>query len=907
MEINLERIRDHADQRLAGVPSTMADAIESFKRFLKLENERLRMRHRFGLGGREIAQGRSYLADVVVGRACQMAAAELGPSLKEDLSGCAVVALGGYGRRELAPYSDVDILFLHPDRLSTAVKTFVERALLLLWDIGLSVGHSFRSVAECVSMAQSDLPSRTAMSEARLVAGNGALFQRMVSELDSAVYANRRASEAFLAAMRGEMEERFARFGGAVCIQEPNVKESAGGLRDLHTVGWVGHARFGCRGVDSLLAEGYISASEHAAARKAYDFLARARNEAHFATGRRTDLLTLDLQSTVATGLGYAPKRDIAASELFMRDYYRRAQELRRFCENFLFRAGAVPTPARRLALRAKVVGPRGRYEVRSGQLVPRSKGFAIHGDPFRILEVFEVAQEHGVRVSDELKLAVHENLRSVDRRFRSSPEASRAFLNLLRRTGRLVSTLRPMHETGFLGRFLPEFDRITFLVQHDFYHRYTVDEHTLKALEALDDVATSKQPEIEPFARVLAEVNDPAHLALGILLHDIGKGRGGGHVPKGARIAESVCERLRLDADAASDALFLVQKHLVMSQVSQRRDLSDAALIEGFAETVGTLDRLNMLLLLTFADNCAVGPGIWNDWKGALLWELYSKTRSHLSGEHAAVSESDRRARLMEKVVEGLFPEFLRSDVEQHLGLFPERYLRAAAPEAISRHFQLIQGLGSRPLVADWRTAPAGRHTVLDVCTRDASGLLARLAGTLTGHGLSIMGLDAFTRSDGVVLDAFTLCEAAGLAPVRPERWPAIEADLAAAVEGRYDVDAAVARGRAKAARRPRRRPPTKPQVHFDSVAGQNATVIEVRADDEPGLVYRIASTLAGLGLNIALAKIATEKSHAFDVFYVTDGRGQALSSEAMSRVEEGLLFVLDQRTQDKLVKEAE
>jgi [protein-PII] uridylyltransferase len=301
------------------------------------------------------------------------------------------------------------------------------------------------------------------------------------------------------------------------------------------------------------------------------------------------------------------------------------------------------------------------------------------------------------------------------------------------------------------------------------------------------------------------------------------------------------------------------------------------------------------MLLLLTFADNNAVGPGIWNDWKGALLWELYSKTRDHLSGEHAAVSASDRRARLMERVVEGLFPEFLRSDVEEHLALFPERYLRAASPEAVSRHFQLVKDLGSRSLVADWRTAQAGRHTLLTVCTRDASGLLARLAGTLTGHGLSILDLDAFTRSDGIVLDTFTLCEAAGLAPVRPERWPAIESDLAAAVEGRHDVDAAVARGRAKAPRRIKRRPPTRPVVRFDSAAGQGATVIEVRADDEPGLVYGIAHTLSSLGLNIVLAKIATEKSHALDAFYVTDGSGQALSAETMSRVEEALHFVLD------------
>jgi [protein-PII] uridylyltransferase len=891
MQIDVEKIRDHAERKLADVPQETAERIASFKRFLKIETERLRMRHRFGLGGREIAQGRSYLADVVVSRACQMAAADLGPDLKEDLSGCAIVALGGYGRRELAPHSDVDLLFLHPDRLSKAVAAFVEKALVLLWDIGLAVGHSFRSVADCVTMARRDLHSRNAMSEARLVAGNGGLFQRFSADLQSAVYGNRRSSDAYIASMRAEMEERLARFGGAVCIQEPNVKESAGGLRDLHTVAWVGNARYGCRDVDQLLAAGFVSPAEHATARRAYDFISRVRNEAHFATSRRTDLLSLDLQPALASGLGYVAKRGIIASELFMRDYYRRAQELRRFCEAFLLRVAGPSSSRSRFSLRPKAVGPRGRYEVRDGRLLPRTKGHDFHGNPLRVLEVFEVAQEQGVRVGDELKLAVHQNLRLVDRRFRKSREESSAFLELLRRPGRVGSTLRDMHETGFLGRYLPEFERIALIVQHDFYHKYTVDEHTLKALEGLDHVATEGLEDIVPFAKVLEEVKDPARLSLGILLHDIGKGHGGGHVPRGARIAESVCERLGLDAEASGDVVFLVQKHLVMSQVSQRRDLSDEGLIEGFAETVSTLDRLNMLLLLTYADTNAVGPGVWNDWKAALLWELYSKTRAHLSGDRPA--GEDRRAHLEERVVGKLLPEFLRSDVESYLALYPDRYLRAASPEAIARHFRMTQELGGRSLVAEWKPDSDARHTVLTVCSRDAPGLLARLAGTLTGHGLDILSVDAFTRSDGLILDTFKVSEAAS-GPVRPERWPKIEADLAVAVEGRLDVDAAVIRARERMGRRPRRRPPASPAVTFDAGASSSSTVVEVRADDEPGLVYKIARTLAQLGLNISLAKIATEKSQALDVFYVTDADGQALPAEEQRRVEAGLLMAL-------------
>jgi [protein-PII] uridylyltransferase len=900
MQIDLEKIRDHARQRLADTPPETAERIASFKRFLKLETDRLRMRHRFGLGGREIAQGRSYLADVVVSRACQMAAADLGPAVKEDLSGCAIVALGGYGRRELAPHSDVDLLFLHPDRLSTSVKTFVEKALLLLWDIGLQVGHSFRSVQECVSIAIEDLHSRNAMSEARLVAGSGALFLRLVGDLESSVYTSARATDAFLRSMRAEMEDRLARFGGAVCMQEPNVKEGAGGLRDLHTASWVGHARFGCRDLDQLLARGLVTAGEHAVVRRAYDFISRVRNEAHFQTGRRTDLLSLDLQPSVATGLGYSDSGAMAASEIFMRDYYRRAQDLRRFCDSFLLRAGALTPKAPRFSFRrrSKAVGPRGRYELRDGALRPKAKHHEFHDSAMRILEVFQVAQEHGVRVGDELKEAVHGGLRLVDRRFRASRDAMEAFLSLLRRPGRIADTVRDMHETGFLGRYLPEFERVTLMVQHDHFHRFTVDEHTLKALERLDQLVVAAGPDLAFFAKALEDVQDPARLALGILLHDIGKGQGGEHVVRGTRITERLCQRLGLDDEIAGDVVFLVQKHLVMSQVSQRRDLSDEGVIQGFAETVGSLDRLNMLLVLTYADTSAVGPGIWNDWKAALLLELYSKTRSHLTGSPPAPWDADRRARLEERVVAGLLPEFLRSDVERFLALLPDRYLRVVTPDTIARHFRMIQALGSRTMVAEWRSAADGRHTLLSVCVRDAPGLLARLAGTLTGNGLDILSVDAFTRADGIVLDTFRIAESAATLPVRQERWAAIEADLVAALEGRYDLEAAVARWRAQQSRRGRRRAPTRPVVRFEEPDATGRTVVEVRADDEPGLVYRIARTLAQLGLNISLAKIATEKSHALDVFYVTDAAGRTVAAEDLPRIEAALLSALDSGT---------
>jgi [protein-PII] uridylyltransferase len=925
MRINLEKILDHANEKLALIEKGAGreEQVEGFKRFLKLENERLRIRHRFGLGGSEITAGRSYLVDLVVCRACNLAISELGATVPE-LSNCATIALGGYGRRDLAPFSDVDILFLHAGRRSKPVKQFVEQVLYLLWDMGLTVGHSFRSVSECVAMARQDLHSRTAMAEARLVTGNPHLFRRLLRELDDAVFRNRREADAFVEAMRTELEARYTKFGKAVCMQEPNVKESAGGLRDLHAVLWVGHAVYGCRGLDELRAEDYISGAEYACARRAYDFLSRVRNEAHFSTGRKTDLLTLDLQPMIAEGLGYKPKRGLAASELFMRDYYQRAQELHHFCESFYQR---VPTRRRRLISRAKRVAAglefrrgrlyltiksapqmqasQARFRVHAGKLHLKHEPDDFDSNPMRLMEIFHLACRERAELSEELKLAVRAKLHLIDRRFRASKESGQAFVEILEQRGRVGSLLRSMHETGFLARFLPEFGHITFLVQHDFYHKYTIDEHTLRAIEALDQLTTTRDEKLARFAKVFAEIESTAPLYLGLLLHDIGKGRGSGHVERGVRIAERVSKRLGLSSACAETVVFLVRHHLLMSHLSQRRDVTEENLIEEFVATVGSLDRLNALLLLTYADISGVGPGVWNDWKAGLLWELYVRARSHFVASRTRWERGQTTA-LKEKVFAELLPEFLPSEVERHIAMLPERYLRATPPDQMARHLRLIKRLGTGKLASDWQTLSDKHCTELTVCTQDKAGLVACIAGTLTSHGINILSADLYTREDGVVLDTFKVCEVNSHCPVRPELWHRVEQKLKLAIEGNYDVAAAVERWRACAPRRRHRPRHLKPQpsARFDSETSQTCTIIEVRAEDEPGLVYKIASTLSSLKLNITFARITTEKALALDVFYVMNSSGQKLTPDEIDAVERALLEALGAKP--KVMKEA-
>jgi [protein-PII] uridylyltransferase len=885
----------------AGAPVTSTtDADDTppshaLRRFLRLETERLRMRQRLGLGGSEVAAVRSDTVDHVLRRVCSEAAQAAGREMQRELTGCAVVALGGYGRRELSPCSDVDLLFLHSGSPAPSLAAFVERVLMTLWDAGLSVGHSFRSANECVSEARVDLHSRTALSEARLVVGNEGLFQVLGRRLETALRGSHAAREAFRTQMLREWSERMQRHAEAVCVLEPQVKEGPGGLRDLHTVLWVAQARYGVRGIAALAASGLIDAPDVKALRAAYDFLLRVRNEAHFATGRRADLLTLDLHGEVATRLGYQARGGLLASELLMRDYYRRASRLHEVCRAYV-ESELEPKPRRRLfaALRLHRA-PRG-HDARAGALQLRASAALRSGAA--VLEVFERAQA-GLPLSRELKTALREKAPLV----RRSREGGEMLLRVASHRGQVAPTFRALHETSVLQRLIPEWARITFLVQHDFFHKYTVDEHSLRAVEALDGLVAGREPQEAALARIFDELEDVRPLYLGMLLHDIAKGRGGGHVAKGVVVARRVLARLGIDGEIADAVVFLVGAHLEMSQTSQQRDLNEPALIAAFADRVGTLERLNLLMLLTYADHCAVGPGIWNRWKASLLFDLYARTRRELEARREgrpaeAALDRDRAA----AELRAAFPE---EDIERHFALLPERYLRATGAERIASHFRLVRARGERKAAFAWADLGDGHGSELTVTADDRLGLFSLVAGTLTVHGTSILSADLFTRDDGIVLDTLLVAEVPGHRPLRPERRARLEAALLDAVAGRLSVPEAFERWRhsARRARRPGGRAAKPPRVRFDQEASALATVVEVRAPDQPGLAYALAHALAELGLDITSARIATAKALALDVFYVRDAKGRKLDPDALAGVEQALLDALgagDRRRSD-------
>jgi [protein-PII] uridylyltransferase len=851
------------------------------------------MAHYRGAPGCETAAARSFVLDIAVGHAFRHAAPVIQSNgiVNSAQLGCALLAVGGYGRAELAPYSDLDLLFLYSGQRLSQMRPVLTNLLRLLWDAGLTVGHSFRTVGDCVTTALDDPHLRTALVNTRLLAGNKGLH----NSLQEALEKDRRPRvDSFLTAIRRERDVRQARFGAAVYLQEPNIKETAGGLRDFHTALWLAHARHGHKTLDEMRGHDLVSEIEARKVLRAYDFLWRIRHSAHYLMRRKTERLSLDIQPMLAEQFGYKPGAHLLASEKLMRDYYRHARELHLFSEALGARVADNELRASRWRRKRATEPKSAPFSIRTGRMQFGGGPEFITKMQVAIFNALALGQAARVPFDYRLREVVSQSLHAIGPAARASVEVSNAFFGLLRRRGRAGYVLRSMHDLGLLARLIPEFSRISLLVQHDLYHHFTVDEHTLRAVETLDDLHTSENKQRAHLRAVFEQLEDPTLLYLALLLHDIGKGQGRGHIARGAKLAERVCRRLRLKEAEVKKVVLLVKQHVTMAHLAQRRDLNESQVISDFAAELESLDALNMLLLLTYADLNAVGPGVWTEWKATLLWDLYRRTRKLMTGEDAALDDGAERARIKEEIAGALTPAVPLSEVERHLALLPDRYLRITSPATAAMHIQMIETVKADGFACCW-TRHSNTSVELTVAVQDRHGLFADLAGTLAANGIEILSAELNTREDGIAIDGFMLRQASTRQAVEDHRYQAIERALRRAVKGELHVAALVERWSTRNAPRKRSRNlPTRrrnlPQVVCDLEASSSSTLIEVHAIDEPGLAYKIASVLARLGLEIVCARIATEKSDALDVFYVTDGDGLKLSEEMTISVERAL-----------------
>lgn len=891
-----EKVAAHAERKLQTAKTDSITAKE-IRAFVRLEDQRLRVADRLGAGGIWIARARSFALDLVVRRAFEAVANVSDASPTGLNSAIAVVALGGYGRAELSPFSDLDLLFLTAERTLSENGDIVDRCQHLLWDAGLCLSQKSCSVSQVIPISRTDPHFQTALVDARLITGDVALYGQLVLALDREREKNARL---LLDTVRQERDLRYQKRGAGIYLQEPNVKESAGGLRDLHNALWAAYAQSGLSTLEKLLAHGWIQSDACQRAVNSYDFLLRVRWQMHWITARKTDHLALDLQEMVARKLGYGSSGQWQASERFMRDYYRHAREVHQFSESLFNQSLARMEGARRWFAPIRRKRLDALFSLQDRQLHFDGDPVRFSHNPELLFRATALAQANTAVFSHHLGQAIRLNLAAIDNHFRASKEAALSFLALLQRPAEVGRTLRMMHEVGLLGRYLPEFGRVSMLIQHDLYHQFTVDEHTLRAIEALDALLHGTDRSGARFRKILDQVEDVSLLYLGLLLHDLGKAGGRNHIPRGARIAARICDRLCLDGVRKNKVVLLVKHHVLMAQLSQRRDLREPRLAEQFARELGDVDVLNMLFLLTYADLNGVGPAVWTEWKGDLLEELYTRTRAVLTGEANPLAVARKRDRLKLRVIETLAGKFPISEIERHFALSQSRRAETITAEAIELQLDLVKQLESDSFACRWRDRE-DFATELVICARDRHGLFADVTGALAAAGIEILSADVETREDGIALDSFILRQATTHRSVDRHRWNTIERALRGAINNEHDVASLVDRWRTRhAPRRPRADFKTnrvgRLDIACDNDVAEATTIVEVRAPDEHGLAYKIASVLTQFGLDIVCARVATERSDALDVFYVTRADGSKLDESAMIMLKEALHTVLAQ-----------
>ncbi len=873
-ETRAERADDRRRLRLEFLRDTLATGLGSLK-----------VMHDGGASGLASVQAHARLMDGILQTLFRLAS---GDASGEGLtpSPVVLVALGGYGRGELHPSSDIDLMVIHDGELTAYVRRLTQEILYTLWDLGLQVGHSLRSLADCVAIARTDFPSRTSMQEARYLAGSRRLFNRFRRVLAENVY--RRDFARFLETTLAERDQRYRKHGASPYIGEPNIKESAGGLRDIHTAMWLGATKFGARTLQELCEKGVISAREQRQADEALTFLWRVRNELHFLAGHRNDVLARDLQPQIARRFGYEDGPTMLGVERFMRDYYLHARAIHRVsrrliarCQEALSRRATAARRHRQEAMADGLVFIEGRLYL--ADLDTRT----FVEDPSRLMKVFWHLHRLGCELSSDLERAVEDSLDLVGDGFRASPAVRDLFLDICRNWGRVAPTLREMHELGLLGRYLPEFGALTCLVQYDAYHKFSADQHSLLGVENLEALAPGQSAESEGAAQVCTRIERPDLLMLGMLLHDIGKALGHGHVAKGIPLVQQLTRRLALPAEDAATLEFLVAHHLTMSHIAQRRDIQDPKTVDDLAATVRNPQWLGKLYLLTYADMKAVGPGVMTPWQAAILWDLYSLTLARLTG---GKRDEPNRTLLTDRVHAAVRDEVSRQAVMGHLAMMSDRYLGGTGVERIAEHLRLVQQLDSSPVVTEVFHHPDLGTSDLVVVTRDLPGLFAVLAGTLAANALNIISAQIHTRADGVAIDTFQASDPLGEVVTSAAHWSRTLGDLRAVLSGDRRVEDLLAERQQKAFREARS-PEAPPKIAIDNQLSDASTVVEVKSPDRLGLLYLITRTLSASGLDIANARIATEIDQAFDTFYVTDRAGRKITDEAaMLRVREAL-----------------
>jgi [protein-PII] uridylyltransferase len=807
----------------------------------------------------------------------------INPSEAEKL---AIGAVGGYGRGTLAPGSDIDLLFLLPYKQTAWGESVIEAMLYVLWDLGLKVGHATRSIDECIRLARADMTIRTAVLEIRPLAGDTGLIENLMERFDREIVQG--TSAEFVAAKLAERDARHRR-GGPRYVVEPNVKEGKGGLRDLHTLFWIAKYVYRVREVDELVKAGLFTRQELRLFNKAEDFLWAVRCHLHFLTGRAEERLSFDVQREVAVRLGYQEHPGLQDVERFMKHYFLVAKDVGDLtaivCAALEARhEKSRPTLNRFLRpfarKRTVMLKEAPDFIIENDRLGVRDDE-AFARDPVNLIRFFHVASRRGLAMHPDAMRLVTRSLGLIDASLRENPDANRLFLEILTAHDGVEVVLRRMNEAGVLGRFVPDFGRVVAMMQFNMYHHYTVDEHLIRSVGVLAEMDAGRLKDEHPLSNeLLPEITNKRALYVAIFLHDIAKGRPEDHSTAGAKIARRLCPRFGLSAAETATVAWLVEQHLTMSITAQSRDLSDRRTIEDFAKVVQSLERLKMLLVLTVADIKAVGPGVWNGWKGQLLRTLYWETEIELAGGHSTMKRSQRVAQAQEDLRRAL-TDWTDDQVERYLTRhYPPYWLRVDLDRRVShaRFIRRAQDEG-RKIATAFSSDVFRGVTEITVLAPDHPWVLSSIAGACAAAGANIMDAYIHTTTDGLALDTIFINRAFEADADEERRAIRIGDMIEAALTGTLKLSEAVQRKSEQKSRRSRAFT-VEPEVLVTNTWSDRYTVIEVSGLDRPGLLFELTAVVSRLNLNIGSAHVATFGERAVDVFYVTDLTGEKVIS---------------------------
>ena len=802
----------------------------------------------------------------------------------------AIVATGGYGRGQLAPQSDIDLLFARPYKQTPWGESVIEFVLQMLWDMGLKVGHATRSIEECIRLAKQDISIRTSLLEARYVWGYEGLFAELYRRFRVEVAAG--TGLYFVSAKLAERDERHKRFGESRYTVEPNVKEGKGGLRDLQTLYWVGKYLYTVGDAKQLVAHQVFTPEEYELFQNAESFLWEVRFHLHYLMERPEDRLAFDAQPEIARRFGCAGETQRHRVETFMRRYFLTAKDVgdltRIFCAALEEQNKKSKPLARLLPGFLKRAGHEG-FHVDNGRLNAHADAF--QRDPVNLLRLFQIADSRKLDVHPAALRTVTRSLDLVTDELRGDKEANRLFLSILTSGHDPERTLRWLNESGVFGRFIPDFGRVVGLMQFNMYHHYTVDEHLIRAAGNVAAIERGDLKHEHPLAtEVVRRIKSREVLYAAVLLHDIAKGLPGDHSEEGARIAERLCLRWGLSPEESTTAAWLVRNHLVMSDTAQRRDITDPQTVRDFVDVVQSPEILRLLLVLTVADIRAVGPGVWNGWKGQLLRDLYFEADKLLGGSTLA-----RPSRVVnaKAALAGRLPDFSPNERQVALSRHTDAYWTRFDPDAHERHARLLQRgrCEGSWLAVDAQSNDFRAVTEIVVATPDHPGLFAQLAGAITASGGSIVDAKIYTTTDGLALDSFSVQDAEGGPFGDASRIGRLRRNIERMLHGEFDPRAILAKSRGKVVPRF----DVRPRVQFDNDASAHATVIEVQARDRPGLLYDITRALFEAHVSISSAMVATYGERAIDVFYVRDAFGHKITHpQRLAAVEARLLRAL-------------